>query len=243
MLPADCTGSPVDVEELLIGAQLRKISIIILPLALLITAYVAMPRIIYIPSAWKGILPSIPFLTIAVGMFLSLHFHRGRVFFVLLMLAVFSWCCDVYLRGGLTGFPSRLIYQILTVLMPLNITLFCFMRERGVLTLGGRLRFLYLALQGMIIYWFIRYECTGVERILSRKYLTISFLDKFPLSQTSLLLFGTGSLLIFIRILVRKSHIDSGLLGVMAAVALIGIRQGSPDAALVFVTVAALILT
>ena len=209
---------------------------------LLLTAYAALPRIVDISPAWKGILPTIPYLTIAFGMFLSLHFHRGRVFFILLMQALFYWCCDTYFRGGLDGFPSRLMYQMFFVLLPLNITLFCFMRERGVLTLGGRLRLLFLVAQGGVAYMLIRYECTGVERVLTRRYLTGSLFDQLPLPQTSMFVFLVGALLILIRILVRKSYIDSGMLGVMAAVALIGVKQAAPDAPLVFITTGALLL-
>jgi GGDEF domain-containing protein len=227
----------------LIGSLIKRLSILAIPVVLLIAAYLGMPRIVLLASPWKEIIPYLPFASIAVGMFLSLHFHRGRVFFVLLMLAVFSWSCSAYLRDGLTGFRERLIFQSFSLLLPLNITLFCFMRERGVLTLGGRLRIGFLAAQATLVAWFVRYNYTGVEQFLTHKYLATPFLERILLSQATIFFLAAGSMLMLIRIFVRKSPVDSGLLGAMAAVAFTCSRQASPDASLVFVTTGALILT
>ena len=90
---------------------LKRLSILAVPALLLFAAYLGMYRIETLPEPWKQILPYLPFTAIGVGMFLSLHFHRGRVFFVLLMLGIFSWCCGAYLRDGLSGFRERMIFQ------------------------------------------------------------------------------------------------------------------------------------
>lgn len=230
-------------EEKLIGTLVKRLSIFIMPAVLLVAAYLCMPRLALIPPPWQELLPYFPFAAIAAGMFLSLHFHRSRVFFVLLMLAVFSWSCGAFLRDGLVDFRSRMIFQALSLLIPLNITLFCFMRERGILTLGGRLRIGFLAMQAALVAWFVRYDYTGVEELLARKFLANPVLDSLPLSQTAFFVLCAGSLLMTVRILTRQSHIDSGLLGAMAAVALTCIRQGAPDASLAFVAAAGLILT
>ena len=201
-----------------------------------------MPRLGDLPAPWQELLPYLPYATIAAATFLSLHFHRGRIFFVLLMLTLFYWSCGAYLRSGLTGFREGMIFQSLSLFLPVNITLFCFMREKGVLTLGGRLRFIFLALQVMLVAWLVGHNFTGFEQFLSRKYFSAPVFDRLPLAQIPGFFFIAGSLLMLIRIMVRKSHLDSGLLGVMAAVALICNWQGQPDAALAFVSAAGLIL-
>lgn len=226
----------------MIGSLAKRFSILVPPVVLLVAAYLGMSRIATVPPPWKEILPSLPYALIAVGMFLSLNFHRSRVFFVLLMLAVFSWSSDAYLAGGLVDFPSRMVFQALSLLVPLNITLFCFMRERGVLTVGGRLRLGFLAGQAGLVAWFVRYNYTGVEELLARRIMESPFLDSLPISQTAFFIICAGSLLMTIRVITRKSYTDSGLLGAMAAVAYICVRQASPDATLAFITAAALTL-
>jgi diguanylate cyclase (GGDEF)-like protein len=227
----------------LIGSLAKRLIILVPPAVLLVAAYLAMPRIAFVPPPWKELLPYLPYATIAVGMFLSLNFHRSRVFFVLLMLAVLSWSSNAYLEGGLTDFRSRMVFQSVSLLLPLNITLFCFMRERGVLTLGGRMRLGFLAAQAGLIAWFIRYNYTGIETFLNRKFLATASLNQLPFSQAAFFAFCIGSLLVTIRVLTRKSFIDSGFLGGMAAVAFICARQARPDATLAFAAAAALILT
>jgi diguanylate cyclase (GGDEF)-like protein len=227
----------------LIVALFKRLNIIAVPAVLLVAAYLSMPHIPMLPPPWRELLPYLPFATIAMGMFLSLHFRRSRVFFVLLMLAAFSWSCGAFLRDGLTDFRSRMVFQALSLLLPLNITLFCFIRERGVFSRGGRLRIAFLSLQGGVIAWFVHYNYTGVEQFLARRFLATPFLDHLPFSQAGLFVLCAGSLLMTIRVLTRQSHIDSGLLGAMAAVVLVCAWRGAPDASLVFVAAAALTLT
>ncbi|HEX8961290.1 MAG TPA: diguanylate cyclase, partial [Geobacteraceae bacterium] len=227
----------------MIGALAKRVSILAPPAVLLTAACLGMSRIALLQPPWKELLPYLPFFTIAVGMFLSLHFHRSRVFFVLLMLAAFSWCCSAYLREGLTDFRSRMVFLSLSLLLPLNITLFCFMRERGVLTLGGRLRLGFLAFQGGLVAWLVHRGYAGVDQFLSRKFLATPLLERLPFPQAALFVLSAGSLLMAIRVLKRQSHIDSGLLGAMAAVVLTCSWQAAPDATLAFVAAAALILT
>jgi diguanylate cyclase (GGDEF)-like protein len=225
------------------GSLLKKLFIFIVPSFLLAAAYLALPRMGSVSPAWREILPYLPYTLIAVGMFLSLHFHRSRVFFVFLMLAVFYWGCGAYLRDGLIDFRSRMVFQALSILLPLNITMFCFMRERGALSLGGRQRFGFIVLQSGCVAWFVRYNYTGLELFLTKKFVAAPFLDRFELSQASLLFFCIAFLLMAGRIFARQSPIDSGFIGALAAAAFICNRQGAPDVSLVFVTAAGLILT
>jgi diguanylate cyclase (GGDEF)-like protein len=175
-------------------------------------------------------------------MFLSLNFHRSRVFFALLNLAVICWICSTYLRNGPADFSSRLTLQAFSILVPFNLLLFCFMRERGVLSVGGRLRLVFLACQAGIVAWFVRYDYTGVEQFLVRKYVSSPLLDRLVVSQAAMAVFAIAFLLMMIRVLIRQSPIDSGFLGVLAAVAYICSRQGAPDVTLSFISAGGIIL-
>jgi diguanylate cyclase (GGDEF)-like protein len=117
------------------------------------------------------------------------------------------------------------------------------MREKGVLTIGGRLRFGFLAIQAALVACCVRFNYTGVEQFLTREYLASPFLERIPLPQATIIFLFAGALLMLIRIFVRKSHVDSGLLGALAAVTYICSRQAEPDVSLAFVTAGALILT
>jgi len=225
------------------GSLVKKLFIFMVPAILLVAAYLVLPRYGALPPVWKEISPYLPYTAIAAGIFLSLHFHRSRVFFVLLILALFYWSCTTYLQNGFADFRARMVFQALSILLPLNIMLFCFMRERGLLSLGGRLRLGFLAAQAGVVAWLVRCNYTGVEQFLTRKFVTSPLLDRLALSQAAFLIICGASLLMALRILIRQSPVDSGFLGTLAAVAFVCNRQGTPDAALVFVTATGLILT
>ena len=118
------------------GSVFKKLFIFIVPAILLVAAYLALPRFGALPPVWKEISPYLPYTAIAAGIFLSLHFHRSRVFFVLLILALFYWSCTTYLQNGIADYRSRMLFQLFSILLPLNIMLFCFISERGVFSLG-----------------------------------------------------------------------------------------------------------
>ena len=225
------------------GSLLKKLFIFIVPAAFLAAAYLALPRMESLPPVWKEVLPYLPYTIIASGMLLSINFHRNRVFFVLLILAVFSWSCDTFLRDGLADFRARLVYQALSFLVPFNILLFCFMRERGVFSLGGRLRLVFLAAQAGLVFWFVRYNYSGVEQLLTRKIMASHLLDRLALSQAAFFMIAVAFVLITVRVAVRQSPIDSGFLGALAAAAFVCNRQGAPGVSLAFVSAGGLILT
>ena len=79
--------------------MLKRFFIFIVPVALLAVAWLAVPRLGGLPPVWQEILPWLPYTVITVGMFLSLNFHRGRAFYVLLMLAVFNFFQSIGFYG------------------------------------------------------------------------------------------------------------------------------------------------
>ena len=99
-----------------------------------------------------------PYLITALGMYLSIHFHRGRPFMALLLLVIFYWCSRRYLIGRSLELSLNELYQAFVLLIPANIALIAVMRERGVFSPAGRLRLLFLAVQMFIAFWFFRYN-------------------------------------------------------------------------------------
>lgn len=226
------------------GAVLKKLTIFALPAMLLVVAYLSLPHIAALPPARRELALSSPYLVIVVGMSLSFAFSRGRVFFILLLQGIFYWSFRTYLQNGINGFAPQVVFQSLCLLLPVNITLFSFIRERGVMTVSGRMRFVFLALQAAMVAWIIRYQhdYSDVPLFLSGKFLHFPFLSGLTLPQPALLLIVAGILLIFIRAFIRQSPIDSGLLGSLVAVAVACNWLTNTDVPLVFISAAALIL-
>ncbi|HEX5773538.1 MAG TPA: GGDEF domain-containing protein [Geomobilimonas sp.] len=200
---------------------LKNFTAFALPLIFLAVASIALPRIASFPAEWQVHLVSAPYLIFATLLLLSFHFNRGRVFCVALLLGIAYWSCRTYLQQGLVDFRAGMIYQSLAVLLPANITLFCFLRERGVLTTAGRLRLAFLAGQAFMVAWFVRYNYVEVQQFIGRELVTSQFLERFLLPQSALFLFLAGGLLIAGKLLVRPAPLESGMFGALLAVAVV----------------------
>ncbi len=225
------------------SAILKKVSVFTVPAFLLMAAYFSHARLATLPSAWQELVPYLPYVIIAAGMFLSFHFYRGRVLLVLLMLGIFYGSSETLLRAGPVDLRSRILFHALSCLLPLNITLFSFMRERGTFTVAGRMRLGFLAAQAALIAWSIHTQRTGVLELLSQHFLATHLFDRLAISQPAAVAFGIGAFLITARAMIRQSPVEAGFLGTLIATAIGCNWLLTLNVPLVFCSAAALGLT
>ncbi len=142
------------------------------------------------------------FLTIFIITFLlGLRFKRNRLVFALFLLALSLGLCSLY--------PQQpIIYPVLALLLPLNLTLTLLLPEKR---FGSTLTALYgssLLIQGLAIFWFEQYWPENFSRIL---YQPLPF--SLPLeSQPGILLFGiltTSTLLALVNFQRRPQPLES----------------------------------
>src|SRR5689334_7499303 len=127
----------------------RKLSPLTIPSAILAAAWLLLPSIPLIPPGKQELLTSAPYLLFAVGMILSFHFRRGRLFLILALIAL-CYCLYSFRLGGAggPGTPDTwLIYRAIAFLLPFNLLLCSLMNEKGVFTKAGRMRLLFFGLQ------------------------------------------------------------------------------------------------
>jgi GGDEF domain-containing protein len=225
------------------AAIVKSATIFIVPTAILVAAFLILPRISELPPARQELAIAAPYLVTALGMFLAVHFHRGRPFFVLLILAFFYWSCRTVFPEGTTGLAAQGSYHAFVLLLPVNITLFAFLRERGILTTAGRLRLAFLAVQAAAAYWLFHHRFTDILPFVSRKFFNLPFVGSMVVPQPALGLTVLGFLLISVRAARRQSPIDSGLLGTLVALFIACNWLTTRDIPTAFCTAGALIVT
>jgi diguanylate cyclase (GGDEF)-like protein len=225
------------------SAVIRKASVFTVPAFFITAAFFSLNRIAILPPAWQELVPYLPYITIAAGMFLSFHFHRGRVLLVLLMVGIFFWSSQTFLRDGLDDLRANLLFHAFSCLLPLNITLFSFMQERGPLTVAGRMRLGFLAAQSALIAWFVHTHQTGALELLDRHFLSHPLFDRLLISQPAAVAIVIGSLLTTARAVFRQSPVEAGFLGSLIAVAISCNWLQAANVPLVFSSAAALMLT
>jgi len=212
---------------------------------MLAVAYVALGRVQLLPAAQRDLTFYAPYLALSGGLALSLAFNRGRVFLCLVMLCLFYLVDRSYLLPGAADAVPRTIYLCSSVLIPVNLCLICFMRERGIFTRAGRQRLGFLAAQAGAVFWIVRFpqDYGAIPELIGRPMMGSAFLDRFALPQFGLLLFLLAGLFISIRALKRRYPIDVAILGTMLALGITLNRIGTEFVPPLFVTAAALLLT
>lgn len=196
-----------------------KLSPLTLPLAILAATWLLLPSIPLIPPEKEELLISAPYLLFVVGTILSFHFRRGRVFLILVLIAL-CYCLYTYCLAGANGPEtpeSWLLYRATAFLLPFNLLLCSLMNEKGVLTKAGRVRLLFFGLQAFILWVTIRNSQQGLWELLSRKLVNWPLLDRFALPQGSLLLFFLAASIALWRTFYRQSPIEGGVFGSIIA--------------------------
>jgi len=219
----------------------QRLTLFLFPSSILAALYVSLPFLGMLPFSWRDFMPYAVYLTFSLGLFLSFHFNRSRVFFVLLLLLAFCWNTDMLARGGDGAAALQRIDGIFCCLLPINITLFCLMREKGIFTDAGRKRFVFLALQALVLVILAKtaradsLEATGL-------WLRNAVAGSRELPRIALPLMTGCGVIIGVATYVRHSIIDSAFLGIIAALAIIFIHPPSGDITTVFLFGSGLIL-
>lgn len=221
----------------------KKALIFLVPAAILTAAFFALQEIAALSPAHRELLLISPYLFAVTGMFLSVHFHRGRPFTALFLVSIFYFSYRSYLTAGIFGFAPQGIYLALALLLPLNFALLALMSERGVFSLAGRLRFGFLAVQTAMIWLLFRHRFEEILPLLTRKFIPLEALDYLFLPQPLLAVAAISILLTAFLAAKRQAPIESGLLGALLALLISLARITSPDIPALFSATAGLIIT
>ncbi|HET6420939.1 MAG TPA: GGDEF domain-containing protein [Geobacteraceae bacterium] len=214
---------------------LRKLFVFLSPGAVLLAAYFFSSCFSMLPPYVRENAAYAPWLIFTAGLFLSSHFNRSRPFFVLLMLVLTCW--------GMDRFPSQRLFGAICLLLPVNMTIFCFMREKGILTGSGRMRIGFIALQTAAIAFYLKMGPSTLHAAVifehGRNVVAPLLSTPFPALPAA----GMGLLLTGARALVRQTPVESGIFGALAAVAFAFTMIADPLMPPVFAAAAGLIVT
>jgi diguanylate cyclase (GGDEF)-like protein len=147
------------------------------------------------------------------GLFLGWRFKRSRLIFALLLLAIADRALVLCTASGaVTASVGRIVYDSVSLLLPLNLVAFSLFRERGLLTLRGASRLCFLLLQVFAVDMLCWYRVPGLERWLDYTMIEIPALSRLPLSQPAIIVFAGSFLLLAFRSLRRLGAMESGFL-------------------------------
>ncbi len=105
-------------------------------------------------SPWLPQIKAIlPYATLSLGLFLGLRFHQSRLAFSVILFIFSDRLLYYFGPGGMihTGNETIILHGV-ALLLPVNIILLTFAKDRGILNAAGRVRLSFLLIQPAIIY-------------------------------------------------------------------------------------------
>jgi len=152
-----------------------------------------------------------PAAVFAVGLGLSAFFRRSRLFFALLALALaqsaFAW-----VTPNLSAGSARIVENAIALLLPLNLLVLAFLRERGIISPAGRRRLAIGALQVMGIAILCMPSMAQIATQLGRSFVPPVLTEWSHLSQLALLMFIVTTAVIMVPLIRRYKAVESSLL-------------------------------
>lgn len=149
---------------------------------------------VVIPAAWSPLVTAFPYIAVVSGLFLGWRFNRTRVIWAIALL--------MFIERALvstTPYGREYVMQVAPILVSLNMVLYSWWSERGLLTLHGFLRLVILLLQLGIVIWLYLTRAGEVIAWLSSPLFAVNFTDQAHLSQISLLIIGLSLLVLLVR--------------------------------------------
>jgi len=225
--------------------MLKRMVLMSYPFLLPVWAIYSLPRIKRLPDHYLSLLPLFPYLAIAVGALLAWRFNRSRIFFsLLLILGLYvglNWHAQVAGAGG------HWLILAISLLLPLNLLLLSFFKERGIFTVHGGVRFAFLAGQVGVVWWLINRDDMTWLSWLEQSWLSVSWLEKWQqgVSQPVWMVCALVVAWQLLRLLRRPCLVESSVLATltMVMVAIVLKTDGNGTAVLFGMAVLLLVIS
>ncbi|MEM7352923.1 MAG: GGDEF domain-containing protein [Acidobacteriota bacterium] len=147
---------------------------------------------------------------LAATFLLAWRFHRGRLATAAFLLAS---CTEVVALSA--ALPEGLLRSAVAFLLPLNLALLSIVGEWRILSLGGLLRLGVVALQGAAVTALHRGHAPQAADWLQRSWVDLQTGVAMP--QTALFAFASAAALLLLRLILRRTALEAGLLGALGA--------------------------
>ena len=188
-----------------------------MPASILIATWFIIPQIAGLTPARQELVVLAPYAISVLGMFIALHFHRARPLMALIVLALFYWSSRTFISGEHFEPGLNKVYQAFALLVPLNMVLFTMMRERGIFSTAGRLRFAFLAVQAASAYWLFHEHFDDLLPYIARSYIKLPLISSLLVPQPAMVAGAVCFAVIAFLALYRQAPVDSGMLGALSA--------------------------
>ncbi len=158
-----------------------------------------------------------PYAVLVAGVLLGWRFNRSRLVFAVLVLVLADRALLYFAPTGPEGY-GRIVYNTVSILLPLNLAAISLMKERGIVTLHGIYRLGIILLQVFVVVLVHRYWQLPLLPYFDYTFIKMPFLTPIPLAHPTLLAFCVAFLLVSIRFGKNPDVIESGFFWALVSV-------------------------
>jgi diguanylate cyclase (GGDEF)-like protein len=167
-----------------------------------------------IPVTWQPLLTSFPYLAASAGLFLGWRFNRTRVLWIIILLIVVDRALALTTLSG-----REYLLLVASILVPLNLVLYSWWSERGLLTVHGLLRLIIFLFQSFVVAWLYVTWSKDLMTWLSRPLLFAGFFEKAPFPQITILIMLLSLIALLFRFFMKPEALEGSFCWILAAVA------------------------
>ena len=188
-------------------------------------------------AAFAGLVPALSYVVFVSGVLLAWRFDRIRVIFALVAIALATWGVSLFPVAGLKDtLPGAVVWGGIALILPLDLGLFAWFTERGLLSPYGKLNAALLAAETIVVALLCGDAALARPRLLAR----IGEFAHFP--APALLAFATALVLVAVRFALRRGAVEAGFLWALVAAFLALTSGGSALETVLYFTAGGLIL-
>lgn len=190
---------------------LRTVYSFTFPGGLLLASAVLLVRFPVLPPRAAELVPWAPYAIFALGALLSWRFNRTRVLYTMIVLALAYRVMEHY-RPDTTGPVGKagIIFDALTLLLPMNVMAFSLVRERGTATRSGIIRLALILLQLIAVVVICRPEWASKAALLHYPIVRWRILNLTRFSQPALIAFVLAFVVLALRFFWIRKPLEGG---------------------------------
>ena len=189
----------------------RTLFSLLLPGGLIFLATALLLHMHVLDKSLSALVHIYPYIVTAAGVFLGWRFNRSRLVFSILVIALADRALLSFDSGGaISAATGQNVYNAVAFLLPLNLAALSLLKERGITTWRGLVRFGIILVQVLAVFLICRYPQLGVARVLGYSFIKTGFLSTMVLPQPALLAFIAAFLLLTFRFILHEGVIENG---------------------------------
>ncbi len=187
---------------------------LLLSLSFVFLSYIACNKIDSYTEQQMNIIFYAPYIILLLATVLAWKFNRSRSFFI--MIIFLATLFTTYYRDKF-GLNPKTLHSIHCILLPFNVLIFTFLKERGILSFWGIFRFGFIIVQAGLIYWLLTPQQHELFQNINKYLVPIEQLPILSLSYIAFILFLISFIVLIIRIILYQSSQDLSFFSIMIA--------------------------